>query len=45
MSSSGNKATITLGFGGSFEDAIKVVDFGKVTTKDQATRTINIELP
>ncbi|MFN5275280.1 MAG: hypothetical protein ACK5E3_18925, partial [Planctomycetota bacterium] len=45
MSSSGNKATITLGFAGPLEDAIKAVDFGKVTTKDQATRTINIELP
>jgi hypothetical protein len=45
MSSSGNKATITLGFAGAFEDAIKAVDFGKVTKKDQATRTIHIELP
>lgn len=45
MSSSGNKATITLGFAGSLEDAVKAVDFGKVTKKDQATRTINIELP
>lgn len=45
MSSSGNKATITLGFAGALEDAVKAVDFGKVTKKDQATRTINIELP
>ncbi|MBM3964993.1 MAG: hypothetical protein FJ308_07965 [Planctomycetes bacterium] len=45
MSSSGNKATITLGFAGAFEDAISAVDFGKVIKKDQATRTINIELP
>ena len=45
MSTSGNKSTITLGFAGPFDEAIKAVDFGKVTKTDQATRTINIELP
>jgi hypothetical protein len=45
MSYSGNKTTITLGYAGPFEDAIKAVDFGKVTKKDQATRTIDVELP
>ncbi len=45
MSYSGNKATITLGYAGPFEDAIKAVDFGKVTKKDQATRTIDVEFP
>lgn len=45
MSSSGNNATITLGFAGPLEDAIKAVDFGKVIKQDQATRTITVELP
>ena len=45
MSYSGNNATITLGFAGPFEDAVKAVDFGKVTKKDQATRTINVGIP
>jgi len=45
MSHSGNSATITLGFAGAFDDAVAAVDFGKVTKKDQATRTITIELP
>jgi hypothetical protein len=45
MSYSGNNATITFGIAGPFEDAIKAVDFGKVTKKDQATRTINVGIP
>ena len=45
MSHSGNNATITLGFAGPFDEAIRAVDFGKVTKKDEATRTINVELP
>ena len=45
MSSSGNNATITLGFAGPLEDAVKAVDFGKVIKQDQATRTITVELP
>lgn len=45
MSHSGNNATITLGFAGPLEEAVKAVDFGKVTKKDEATRTIHVELP
>ena len=45
MSHSGNNATITLGFSGPLEEAVKAVDFGKVTKKDDSTRTIHIELP
>jgi hypothetical protein len=45
MSHSGNNATITLGFAGPFSEALAAVDFGKVTKKDEATRTITIELP
>jgi hypothetical protein len=45
MSTSGNNATITLGFAGPLEEAVKAVDFGKVIKQDQATRTITVELP
>lgn len=45
MSTSGNSATITLGFAGDFSQAIAAVDFGKVTAKDETNRTITIELP
>jgi len=45
MSHSGNNATITLGFAGPLDEALQAVDFGKVTKKDEATRTITIELP
>lgn len=45
MSHSGNNATITLGFAGPLDEALRAVDFGKVTKKDEATRTITIELP
>jgi len=45
MSTSGNNATITLGFAGPLEEAVKSVDFGKVIKQDQATRTITVELP
>jgi hypothetical protein len=45
MSHSGNNATITLGFAGPLDEALGAVDFGKVTKKDEATRTITVELP
>ena len=45
MSTSGNSATITLGFAGDFAQAVSAVDFGKVTAKDEPNRTITIELP
>ena len=45
MSTSGNSATITLGFEGPFQEAVTAVDFGKVTKQDEATRTITVEAP
>lgn len=45
MSSSGNNATITLGFSGPLDEALQAIDFGKVVQKDEANRSITIELP
>ena len=45
MSTSGNNATITLGFSGPLDEALRAIDFGTVVQKDEANRSITIELP
>lgn len=45
MSTSGNRATIQLGFAGPMDEAVRAVDFGKVVQQDEKTRTIHVEVP